>query len=155
MRGLTLAVKESIGIVASIINDNLPLLSLSTIISSLFANGNASIIVPSEKTSLIATSLYQVFETSDIPAGSVNILTAKDNELNETLAQHENIHGIWAFSSNIKVRSSIIKGTVFNLKRYWCPKNSKIDWSNNSQEFLNEFLYQGSQVKNIWIPYGE
>jgi aldehyde dehydrogenase (NAD+) len=61
MRGLTLAVKESIGIVASIMNDHQPLLSLSTIISSLFANGNASIIVPSEKTSLIATSLYQVF----------------------------------------------------------------------------------------------
>ena len=155
MRGLTLAVKESIGIVASIMNDHQPLLSLSTIISSLFANGNASIIVPSEKTSLIATSLYQVFETSDIPAGSINILTTKTNELNETLSHHENVHGIWAFSGDAKVRSSIIHGTVFNLKRYWCPKNNKIDWSNNSEDFLNEFLYEGSQVKNIWIPYGE
>ena len=155
MRGLTLAVKESIGIVASIMNDNKPLLSLSTIISSLFANGNASIIVPSEKTSLIATSLYQVFDTSDIPAGSINILTTKENELNETLTQHENVHGIWAFSSDTKVRSSIIHGTVFNLKRYWCPINTNIDWSNNSEEFLNEFLHEGSQVKNIWIPYGE
>ena len=155
MRGLTLAVKESIGVVASIMNDHQPLLSLSTIISSLFANGNASIIVPSEKTSLIATSLYQVFETSDIPAGSINILTAKENELNDTLTQHENIDGIWIFSNNAKVRSSIIHGTVFNLKRYWCPKNNNIDWSNNDEEFLNKFLYEGSQVKNIWIPYGE
>jgi len=155
MRGLTLAVKESIGIVASIMNDDQPLLSLSTIISSLFANGNASIIVPSEKTSIIATSLYQVFETSDIPSGSINILTTKENELNETLSQHENIHGVWAFSNNSKVRSSIIHNTVFNLKRFWCPKNNSIDWSNSSEEFLNEFLYEGSQVKNIWIPYGE
>ena len=155
MRGLTLAVKEPIGIVASIMSNDKPLLSLSTIISSLFANGNSSIIVPSEKTSLIATSLYQVFETSDIPAGSINILTTKENELNDTLTQHENIHGIWAFSNNAKIRSSIINGTVFNLKRYWCPKNNIIDWSNISEEFLDEFLYQGSQVKNIWIPYGE
>ena len=155
MRGLTLAVKEPIGIVASIMSDDQPLLSLSTIISSLFANGNSSIIVPSEKTSLIATSLYQVFETSDIPAGSINILTAKQNELNETLSKHENIHGIWTFSNNTKVRSSIIHNTVFNLKRFWCPKNNNIDWSNNSEEFLNEFLYEGSQIKNIWIPYGE
>ena len=155
MRGLTLAVKEPIGIVASIMSDDQPLLSLSTIISSLFANGNSSIIVPSEKTSLIAASLYQVFETSDIPAGSINILTARENELNETLTKHENIHGIWAFSNNTKIRSSIIHGTVFNLKRYWCPKNKTIDWSNISEEFLDEFLYQGSQVKNIWIPYGE
>ena len=25
----------------------------------------------------------------------------------------------------------------------------------DDEEFLNEFLYEGSQVKNIWIPYGE
>jgi len=135
--------------------DHQPLLSLTTTISALFANGNASIIIPSEKTSLIATSLYQVFETSDILAGSINILTAKENELNETLAQHENIHGIWSFSNNSKIRSAIIKNTVFNLKRYWCPKSNNIDWSNQSEEFLNEFLYESSQVKNIWIPYGE
>ena len=155
IRGLTLAVKESIGIVASIMSDNQPLLNLSTIISSLFANGNSSIIVPSEHTSLIATSLYQVFETSDIPSGSINILTAKQNALNETLAKHENIDGIWTFSSDPKIRSSIIHSTAYNLKRFWCPKNYNIDWSNTSEEFLNEFLYQGSQVKNIWIPYGE
>ena len=82
-------------------------------------------------------------------------LTAKENELNDTLTQHENIHGIWVFSGDTKVRSSIIHGTVFNLKRYWCPKNNTIDWSNISEEFLDEFLFQGSQVKNIWIPYGE
>ena len=92
---------------------------------------------------------YQVFETSDIPAGSINILTTKTNELNETLSHHENVHGIWAFSGDAKVRSSIIHGTVFNLKRYWCPKNTNIDWSNTSEYFLNEFLYEGSQVKNI------
>ena len=155
MRGLTLAVKEPIGIIASLMCEYKPLLSLTTTISSLFANGNASLIVPSEKTSLIATSLYQVFETSDIPAGSINILTSRNNELNTTLAQHENIDGIWSFSNNSSTRSDIIKDTVFNLKRYWCPKNNCIDWSNESEEFLNAFLYESSQVKNIWIPYGE
>ena len=32
MRGLTLAVKEPLGVMAAILNDNLPLLSLSTIL---------------------------------------------------------------------------------------------------------------------------
>ncbi len=155
IRGLTLAVKEPIGIIASLMCEYKPLLSLTTTISSLFANGNASLIVPSENASLIATSLYQVFETSDIPAGSINILTTKNNELNTILAQHENIDGIWSFSNNSNIRSDIIKDTVFNLKRYWCPKNNRIDWSNESEDFLNEFLNESSQVKNIWIPYGE
>ena len=155
IRGLALAVKESIGVVACLLDSYRPLLSLSTVISSLFANGNASIIVPSEKTSLIATSMYQVFETSDIPSGYINILTAKENELNSTLAQHENIDGIWGFSSKQNIRAQIIKDTVFNLKRYWCPKIKNINWEENSEEFLIEFLHNGSQVKNIWIPYGE
>ena len=155
LRGLTMAVKEPIGVITSILDDNQPLLSLSTVMSAVFANGNTNIIVPSEQTALIATSMYQVLDTSDVPAGYINILTAKQNELNLTLAQHENIDGIWAFSENAKTRSSIIKETAFNLKRFWCPKNKNIDWSSNSEEFLLEFLYQGSQVKNIWIPYGE
>ena len=155
LRGLTMAVKEPIGVITSILDDNQPLLSLATVMSSVFANGNTNIIVPSEQTALIATLMYQVLDTSDVPAGYINILTAKQNELNLTLAQHENIDGIWAFSENAKTRSSIIKETAFNLKRFWCPKNKNIDWSSNSEEFLLEFLYQGSQVKNIWIPYGE
>ena len=126
-----------------------------TTIKNLGLTNHGSYKTPAQKTSLIATSLYQVFETSDIPAGSINILTAKENELNTTLSQHENIQGIWAFSGNSKIRSTIIKDTVFNLKRFWCPKNNFIDWSNDSEEFLNEFLYESSQVKNIWIPYGE
>ena len=155
LRGLTMAVKEPIGVITSILDDNQPLLSLATVMSSVFANGNTNIIVPSEKTALITTLMYQVFDTSDVPAGYINILTAKQNELNLPLAQHENIDGIWAFSENSITRSSIIKETAFNLKRFWCPTNNNIDWSSNSEEFLLEFLHQGSQVKNIWIPYGE
>jgi len=155
MRGLTLAVKESLGVIACLLDNNYPLLSISTILSSLFANGNASIIVPSEQSSLIATSMYQVFETSDIPPGYINILTTKQNELNTTLAQHENVDGIWCFSSNLKTRSDVTRNTIYNLKRYWCPKIKNINWISNSEDFLLEFLYQGSQVKNIWIPYGE
>ena len=123
--------------------------------SSIFATGNANIIIPSEKTSLIATSMYQVFDTSDVPAGYINILTTKQNELNKIVSEHENIDGIWLFSENSNIRSSVIKGTAYNLKRYWCPKNNKVDWSDDSEDFLSEFLYQSTQVKNIWIPYGE
>ncbi len=155
MKGLTLAVKEPIGVIASILDDNQPLLSLSTIMSSIFSTGNTNIIIPSEKTSLIATSMYQVFDTSDVPPGYINILTTKQNELNTIVSQHENIDAIWLFSENSKMRSAAIKETSHNLKRYWCPKNKKIDWSSNSDDFLSEFLYQSTQVKNIWIPYGE
>ena len=155
MRGLTLAMKEPLGVMTSILSDDSPLLNLVTVMGSVFSTGNTNIIVPGQKTSLIATELYQVLDTSDVPGGYVNILTAKENELNKTLSQHENIEGIWYFGADSAQRSEIVKNTTSNIKRYWCPEEKHLDWTNASEEFLNEFLYQSTQVKNIWIPYGE
>ena len=155
MRGLTLAMKEPLGVMTSILSDDSPLLNLVTVMGSVFSTGNTNIIVPGQKTSLIATELYQVLDTSDVPGGYVNILTAKENELNKTLSQHENIEGIWYFGADSAQRSDIVKNTTSNIKRYWCPEEKHLDWTNASEEFLNEFLYQSTQVKNIWIPYGE
>ena len=155
MRGLTLAMKEPLGVMTSILSDDSPLLNLVTVMGSVFSTGNTNIIVPGQRTSLIATELYQVLDTSDVPGGYVNILTAKENELNKTLSQHENIEGIWYFGADSAQRSNIIKNTTSNLKRYWCPEEKHVDWTNTSEQFLNEFLYQSTQVKNIWIPYGE
>ncbi len=155
IRGLTLAVKEPIGVVANILNDDFPLLSLITTIGANFAAGNASIIVPGQTTSLLATELYQLLETSDVPAGYINILTTKQNSLNKILAEHENIDGIWYFSENNNERLKVIQSTTSNLKRSWCPQSKNLDWSSKEEDFLKEFLYQSTQVKNIWIPYGE
>ncbi len=155
IRGLTLAVKEPIGVVANILNDDFPLLSLITTLGANFAAGNASIIVPGQNTSLLATELYQLLETSDVPAGYINILTTKQNSLNKILAEHENIDGIWYFSENNSERLKVIQSTTSNLKRSWCPQSKNLDWSSKEEDFLKEFLYQSTQVKNIWIPYGE
>ncbi len=155
IRGLTLAVKEPIGVVANILNDDFPLLSLITILGANFAAGNASIIVPGQNTSLLATELYQLLETSDVPAGYINILTTKQNSLNKMLAEHENIDGIWYFSENNNERLKVIQSTTSNLKRSWCPQSKNLNWSCKEEDFLQEFLYQSTQVKNIWIPYGE
>ena len=155
MRGLTLAVKEPLGVITSLLNDDLPLLNLITVLGSIFSTGNTNIIVPGEKTSLIATELYQVLDTSDIPGGYINILTAKQNDLTATLSLHENIDGIWYFGHEHSQKSIVKKNSISNLKRFWCPDEKNIDWFSNNNQFLNEFLYQSTQIKNIWIPYGE
>jgi len=155
IRGLTLAVKEPIGVMASILDDQFPLLSLVTVLASNFAAGNANIILPGEKTSLIASEMYRLLDTSDIPAGYINFLTTKQNSLNKVLSEHENIDGLWLFSEDDKERKLVINNSVSNLKRYWCPKSKNINWLNNEENFLNEFLHESTQIKNIWIPYGE
>ena len=141
IRGLTLAMKEPLGVIATILDDSDPLLSLITVLGSIFATGNSHIIIPGQKTSLIATELYQVLDTSDVPGGYVNILTSIQDELNVTLSQHENVEGIWYFGGSSKSKTAIIQNSISNLKRYWIPNENNIDWFNNSKRFLDEFLY--------------
>ena len=86
---------------------------------------------------------------------SSNILTSKQDSLNKIISEHENIDGVWLFSESDNERKKVINYSVSNLKRYWCPKAKNVDWLNNEEIFLNEFLYESTQIKNIWIPYGE
>ena len=77
MRGLTMAVKENIGVIAIILSDHDPLLSLVTCMSSVFSSGNSQIIIPGEKTCLLATELYQVLDTSDVPGWIYKYINSK------------------------------------------------------------------------------
>ena len=60
-----------------------------------------------------------------------------------------------AHSNHNRERLKITQSTTSNLKRSWCPQSKNLDWSSKEEDFLEEFLYQSTQVKNIWIPYGE
>ncbi len=65
-----------------------------------------------ERTSLIASEMYQLLDTSDMPSGYVNFLTTKQNSLNKILSEHENIDGIWLFSQSDIDRRKIINNTI-------------------------------------------
>ena len=54
MRGLTMALKENLGVLAIILSDHDPLLSLVTCMSAAFATGNAQILIPGQKHKLIS-----------------------------------------------------------------------------------------------------
>ena len=61
----------------------------------MLAMGNTCIAVPSEPFPLVATDLYQVIETSDLPAGVVNLVTAKHEDVTVYLAGHMGLDAIW------------------------------------------------------------
>ena len=46
---------------------------------------------------LAATDLYSVLETSDVPAGVVNIVTGRRDALAKVLAEHDDVDAIWYF----------------------------------------------------------
>tara|TARA_A100001011_G_scaffold399889_1_gene510820 strand:+ start:2670 stop:5024 length:2355 start_codon:yes stop_codon:yes gene_type:complete len=154
IRGVSLAMKEPLGIIAIICPDNDPLLSFIHLVFSALSMGNTVVVVPSEKNPLCATDMYQIFETSDFPSGSVNIVTGNKDELSETLAMHMQVDGIWYFGSQ-EGSKKIEENSISNLKQTWVNNGISYSWSNLPNEIKIKTLHKSTQIKNIWIPYGE
>ncbi|MFN7286575.1 MAG: aldehyde dehydrogenase family protein, partial [bacterium] len=112
------------------------------------------VVVPSERHPLAATDLYQVLETSDVPAGVVNIVTGDRLVLTKTLAEHDDVDALWVFGSKEASRLAEAR-SVGNLKRTFVDHGLATNWTDPAQAEGPLFLRQSVQVKNIWIPYGE
>ena len=64
-----------------------------------------------------------------------------------------NLDAIWSFSS--KDLSAIIeKGSALNLKRSWVNYGRDRSWMSEAGEG-KEFLNAATEVKTVWIPFGE
>jgi aldehyde dehydrogenase (NAD+) len=151
IRGVALAMKEPVGIIGALCADEAPLLGLVGVMAPAIAMGNRVVLAASEPFPLAATDFYQVLETSDVPAGVVNILTGPHVDLAAPLAAHLGVDAVWSFSSS-DVSGPIERASAGNLKRSWVNNGQATDWYAPD---LRPFLQASTEVKNIWVPYGE
>lgn len=150
---VTLAMHEPLGVMGIACPNAYPLLGFVSTVLPAIAMGNAALVVPSQAHPLAATDFYQVVETSDIPAGVINIVTGPRDELAKTLAQHDDVAGMWYFGSSDGC--AMVEGeSTGNLKQTWVEEASSRDWMGRDGQG-REFLHRATQVKNIWVPYGE
>ncbi len=153
LRGIALAMNEPTGIIAALCPDEAPLLGLISLMAPAIAMGNRVVLAASEPFPLAATDFYQVLETSDVPAGVVNILTGNHAELATHMAKHLNIDAVWSFSG-ADLSKQIEQGAAGNLKRTWVNNGQARDWFSPDGEG-KPFLQAATEVKTIWVPYGE
>ncbi len=154
MRAVTIAMNEAIGVMGVVCPDESPLAGFIGSIMPAVAMGNRVVAVPSERFPLIATELYQVFDTSDLPAGVVNIITGDALTLAKTLAEHDDVDGVWYFGG--KEGSTLVeRSAADNMKRTWVSHGKYRNWQDKAQAESHAFLQQATEVKNIWVPYGE
>jgi aldehyde dehydrogenase (NAD+) len=153
LRGVTLAMNEAIGAMALICPTAHPLLGFVSLVAPVIAMGNTAVVVASERYPLAATDFYQVLETSDLPAGVINIVTGSRDTLTKTLAEHDEVDGIWYFGPR-DGGTAVERASADNMKRSWVEWIER-DWTNPLLGEGREFLRNATQVKNIWIPYGE
>ena len=153
LRGATLAMNEPLGVIGAFCPDESPLLGLISVMAPAIAMGNRVILVASDPYPLAATEFYQVLDTSDVPAGVVNIITGSHSALADTMAQHMDIDAVWSFSSS-DISKAIEHGSATNLKRTWVNHGNNPDWTSSDAQGQT-FLKAATEVKTVWIPYGE
>ncbi|WP_298968426.1 aldehyde dehydrogenase family protein [uncultured Roseobacter sp.] len=153
IRGVALAMKEPIGVLGAICPNEAPLLGLISCMAPAMAMGNRVILSASEPFPLAATDFIQILETSDVPAGVVNILTGSHADIAPHMAAHMDIDAVWSFGDK-GLSGQIEKASASNLKRTWVNNGIGRDWLGAAGQG-KEFLETATEVKNIWVPYGE
>ena len=148
---VTLAMPEPFGVMGIVCPTGAPLLGFVSLVLPAIAMGNRVVAVPSQAMPLAATDLYQVFDTSDLPGGVVNIVTGPRDELARTLAAHDDVAAIW-YSGDADGTRMVEEESAGNLKVTWSVAHR--DWSGPEGQGRS-FLTRATQVKNIWVPYGE
>ena len=147
---VTLAMNEPYGVMGLVCPDEAPLLALVSLVAPAIAVGNAVVVVPSAAHPLAATDFYSVLDTSDLPAGVVNIVTGEADALALTLAEHDGVDALWR-AGPASGDKRLEAASAGNLKATWMLGEG-VDWT---QAEGREFLRRACEIKTIWTPYGE
>ncbi len=145
IRGVALAMREPVGRIAALCPDAAPLLGLVMPMAAALSTGNTITLCASQPFPLAATDFYHIIEASDVPAGAVNILTGSQADLAPHLGAHMDIDSVWCLSGEGATQAVKVKASS-NIKRVWtgAAPEDHLSW-----------LDAGTEIKTIWIPYGE
>ncbi len=154
IRGVALAMNEAIGTVGIVCPDEAPLLGFVTLTAFAIAAGNTAVVIPSERYPLLATDFYQILETSDVPAGVVNIVTGPRDAMALPMAKHYGVDALWYFGDRDGC-AAVEREAAENMKRTWLNYGMAYDFASNVQFGARTMMERASEVKNIWVPYGD
>ena len=89
-----------------------------------------------------------------MPGGVVNILTGNRDHLTKVLAEHHDVQAVWYFGSE-EGSKFVEHAAAENVKRTWVNGGKERDFADAAQGCGEEFLFQSTQPKTVWIPMGE
>jgi len=151
--GTVIKIHEAVGVIGVACPDSHPLLGFVSLFAPAIARGNAVVVVPSEKNPLPALDLYQVFDTSDLPGGVVNILSGERDHVTKYLTEHMDVDAVWYFGS-AEGSKFVEHASSVNVKRTWVNYGTETrDWSDDSQGQVTSSYTTVSKRKTFGWPW--
>ncbi len=141
------------GVVAVFAPDSPSLLGLASLVAQTVLSGNTVVALASEKAPLPAIALAEVFATSDLPGGVVNLLTGRRAELAPWIAGHMDVNAIIDGSGDSDVFEVLQVGSADNLKRIYSHALPKNEWFEEGGCDPYRIL-DTVEFKTTWHPIG-
>jgi acyl-CoA reductase-like NAD-dependent aldehyde dehydrogenase len=136
-------IPEPMGVVGIVAPEAPPLGGLVSRLAPVLVGGNVAVVVASEKRPRSAIALAEVFVTSDVPAGVVNVVTGRKSELTPTLASHMDVNAI-DLAGVDGDRAELERLAADNVKRVVKNGDGQSPW--HAAAFL--------EAKTVWHPIG-
>ena len=140
------------GVTCVIAPDKPSLLGLITLIAAPLCAGNAVVVLGSQLHPLPTAIFGEVCQTSDVPAGAINLLTGKRADLLEHVATHRQVASVSAAGLGKKDRTSIELGAADSIKRVCFSKLTKDDWYDPRLSASPWAIEPFVEMKTIWHP---
>jgi acyl-CoA reductase-like NAD-dependent aldehyde dehydrogenase len=143
------SVPEPTGVVAAVAPQDSSLLGLVSVIAPVIAGGNTCIVLASETKPLCSITFAEVINSSDVPAGVVNILTGKVSELAPQFASHMDVNAIVYCGEDGNIQKELQQKGAANVKRIIVHKN--INWFSDKGQ-SPYFILDNQEIKTTWHP---
>ena len=143
------SVPEPMGVVAVIAPQSDSLLGLMSVIASTIAGGNTCIVLASTDKPLCAVTLAEVINSSDMPAGVINILTGKVTELAPFFADHMDVNAAVYCDDNAGIKKMMQEKGALNMKRIFYYDT--VNWYSDKGQ-SPYFIQDLQEIKTTWHP---
>ncbi len=140
---------EPTGVVAAICGEEVNFKGLVSAIAAVICGGNTITILANESAPISAISFAEVLQHSDLPAGVVNILTGKKEELESHFASHMDVNSILLIGYKSEAAMKLEQLATENLKRVkqWSAEQVNTEAIENPYA-IQDFL----EAKTTWHP---
>tara|TARA_B100001093_G_scaffold516129_1_gene594183 strand:- start:698 stop:1579 length:882 start_codon:yes stop_codon:yes gene_type:complete len=139
---------QPMGVIGIVAPEKTGLLGLVSAICPVIVSGNSCVVITSESLPLSSITFSEALLTSDLPAGTINILTGSKSELLPHLSKHMDINAIYLCDSSDIEKKSVQIDSADNLKRIIL---CKINWIENKVE--NPYsIIKFMETKTTWHP---
>jgi acyl-CoA reductase-like NAD-dependent aldehyde dehydrogenase len=137
---------EPVGVVGAIVPENNSLIGLVSVVAPIIAGGNTVVLLASEKMPLCAITFAEVINSSDVPAGVVNILTGTEKELASHFASHMDINALAYARDSKETFQKLQELAVDSVKRVFDLGESI------SEKEGPAYIKMFQEVKTTWHP---